>query len=155
MTDFLNKIDIFKINDNEISVKFVETQEIKDGVLCHVYKFLESETFRDLALIQIKSGHKTPVQIVQEGDITIEGFIKGEGSLVILRNGEMSRREIYATTDDSQIISNGIELRIGDIVQWQANLGSDLVAYEICYPPFQEGRFKNLDIEDINDLREG
>lgn len=155
MTDFLDKIDNFKINDSAIPVEFVETQEVCQGVLCHVYKFLEAETSRDLAVIQIKSGHKTPVQIVQDGDITIEGFVEGNGSLIILRNGEISKIEIYTTIKYKELMSKGIELKVGDIVQWQANLESDLVAYEICYPPFQEGRFRNLEIEDINDLREG
>jgi hypothetical protein len=35
-------------------------------------------------------------------------------------------------------------ISIGDIIQWRADDNSDLEVYEICFPPYEPGRFKNL-----------
>ncbi len=37
-------------------------------------------------------------------------------------------------------------------MQWQADPNSPLEAYEICYPPYQDGRYENL-LEEIGFLR--
>ena len=29
-------------------------------------------------------------------------------------------------------------------MQWEASKNSNLVFYEVCYPPYQDGRFENL-----------
>jgi hypothetical protein len=35
----------------------------------------------------------------------------------------------------------------GELMQWQAAHDAKdlLVAYEICYPPYEDGRFKNVE----------
>lgn len=37
-----------------------------------------------------------------------------------------------------------ITVNIGDVMQWEAAPDSSLVAYEICYPPYEEGRYEEL-----------
>jgi len=29
-------------------------------------------------------------------------------------------------------------------MQWEADKEADLVAYEICFPPYEDGRYENL-----------
>ena len=36
-------------------------------------------------------------------------------------------------------------LAIGEIMQWQADKDSPLVAYEICIPPYEDGRYENIE----------
>jgi hypothetical protein len=33
---------------------------------------------------------------------------------------------------------------IGDVMQWEADKETDLVAYEICFPPYEDGRYENI-----------
>ena len=35
-----------------------------------------------------------------------------------------------------------VEIKVGDLVQWEAT--KDLVFAEICYPPYEDGRFENI-----------
>jgi|WetSurMetagenome_2_1015567.scaffolds.fasta_scaffold287215_1 hypothetical protein len=37
-----------------------------------------------------------------------------------------------------------VQLSIGDSMQWQAAVGSHLTAYEICFPPYKEGRYEDI-----------
>ena len=30
-------------------------------------------------------------------------------------------------------------------MQWEADKDSDLVAYEICFPPYEDGRYQNIE----------
>jgi hypothetical protein len=36
-----------------------------------------------------------------------------------------------------------VEVKIGETMQWQAAPDSDLEVYEICFPPYADGRFEN------------
>ncbi len=116
-------------------VEFVETMDVSAGVECDVYKFVNNDSC-DLGVIRIKSGCKTPRQLVLAGDKTVEGFISGGGRLVIESNDD---KQEYAAQSGLRIL-----VEIGQIMQWQAAFGTDLVVYEICQPPYQPGRFKNL-----------
>lgn len=51
--------------------------------------------------------------------------------------------EFYEVGDDSQR-KLAVDANVGDLMQWQASEDSNLTAYEVCYPPYQDGRFENI-----------
>jgi hypothetical protein len=63
---------------------FVETTHVAEGVECEVYTFVENEG-RDLGIIKIEPGMKTPLQKVLKGEKTIEGYLSGKGKLTITK----------------------------------------------------------------------
>lgn len=120
-------------------VTFVETMDVTTGVKCDVYKFVGDET-KDLGIIRIDAGCKTPLQKVLKGERTIEGFVSGKGKLTITKvsGGKVT----YEVNNSSR--SFLVAVRIGELMQWEADVHSDLVAYEICYPPYVDGRYENI-----------
>ncbi|HEY0964962.1 MAG TPA: hypothetical protein VGE13_00600 [Candidatus Saccharimonadales bacterium] len=126
-------VDIFRHDAIDYQVKYVETTYPNKEVECDVYEFVDDSS-RDLAILYIKPYGKTPRQRVLLGQETVEGFISGSGSFY--HNGGS-----YSVDDDSR---KEFLVDRKDIMQWHA--GSDgLVCYEICMPPYKDGRFKNLD----------
>ncbi len=79
------RLSSFTINDKSLEVDYIETINVKDGVVCDTYSFKE-DTERDLAVVRVDKGSKTPLQKVFEGTSTIEGFIGGEGALEVVRS---------------------------------------------------------------------
>lgn len=72
------------------------------------------------------------------GNQTIEGYRSGAGKLIILHeNGEKSVFEVDAESEGSTF-----EVKVGEIMQWQAS--SDLELFEVCFPPYADGRFEDL-----------
>jgi len=131
------KLKNFDIDGESFPVEFKETSIIKKGVTCDVYSF-ESDETRDLGIITIQPGTKTPLQKVLNGTKTIEGYIAGKGQLAVTDvNGN---KKIYQTNEASL----KLEIKIGELMQWQADENSELKVYEMCYPPYEEGRFQNL-----------
>ena len=129
-------INSFNFEGKEQDVVFVETMQVAAGVECDVYKF-DGDAGKDLGIIRIRAGCKTPLQKVMKGDRTIEGYISGRGKLIIIK------------TDGEQKIYIGerglaVSVGVGEVMQWQADSDSDLEGYEICFPPYQAGRFQNL-----------
>lgn len=123
-------------------VSFVETLSVTDGVECDVYTFMGDDS-KDLGIIRIEPGYKTPLQRVLQGERTIEGYVSGEGQLNILRDGSW---KTYLVRDDIQG-KLPVNVNIGDLMQWHAVGSSRLVAYEVCIPPYQDGRYENLPSE--------
>lgn len=123
------------------SIQFVETVHVADGVTCDVYEFVEDGS-RDLAIVTVEPDKKTPLHLVIDGTLTVEGHISGSGKLVV--DHENGKRSVYVVSDEHPL-PQPVILQIGDIVQWQASQDTALVFYEICYPPYQEGRFKDLE----------
>ena len=120
---------------NAHPIQFVESSKVKEGVTCDVYKFTDDES-RDLGIVSVQKGYKTPLQLVVDGDKTLEIFQSGCGTLTIIdQNGDT--REYNFPSKQTEV-----EIKIGETVQWEAS--EDLVFAEICYPPYKEGRFKNL-----------
>ncbi len=117
-------------------LKFVETTKVGSGVECDVYEFV-GDKLKDLGIIKIKAGCKTPLQKVLKGEKTIEGYLSGEGRLVI--TDLSGKQKIYPAKNGLEV-----EVKIGETMQWQAADNSDLEVYEICYPPYESGRFENL-----------
>ena len=126
----------FLFEGREQLVSFMETLDVADGVACDVYTF-DGDTTKDLGIIRINPGSKTPLQKVLKGDKTVEGYISGKGKLKITKpNGkQVVYTEPFAIT-----------VAVGELMQWEADPDSDLSVYEICYPPYEDGRFQNTEI---------
>ena len=122
-------------------IEFVESSDVKEGVTCDIYKFKEDNT-KDLGIVEVKKGYRTPLQLVVVGDCTFEVFIQGKGTLMVTNKDGSNRRE-YDYPDES---NTEVKVKIGEKMQWEAL--EDLVFAEICYPSYKEGRFINV-IEDV------
>jgi hypothetical protein len=134
-------IKSFNFEGKGQTVFFVETVNVANGVKCDVYKF-DDDPKKDLGIIRIAPGKKTPLQKVLKGDKTIEGYISGKGKLTITKpNG---KKIIYHVGENTQQSLNVI-VEIGELMQWQADKNSKLIAYEICYPPYKNGRYENIE----------
>ena len=93
----------------------------------------------DLGIIRILPGCKTPLQKILKGDKTIEGHVSGNGILKVISNDE--KKVIYEFLHSA--ISE-VEIKIDEIMQWHAHKDSPLMVYELCYPPYEDGRYENL-----------
>jgi hypothetical protein len=123
-----------------LPVKFVSTLEVANGVQCNVYEFVDDKN-KDLGIIRIKPGGKTPLQKVLKGDKTIEGYISGKGKLTITKPS--GKKQIYEV-DDKVKKSIMVTVGISELMQWEADIESNLTVFEICYPPFEDGRYENI-----------
>jgi len=118
-------------------IAYTETMKVKEGVECDVYSFTNDKN-KDLGVIRISPGMKTPLQKILKGNKTVEGSISGKGKLVITKDD--GHQETFEAIPGLEIIVN-----IDETMQWVAETDSSLVAYEICYPPYEDGRYQNLD----------
>jgi hypothetical protein len=134
MTVSAERLTKFTINDQSVPVLFVETQTVKDGVECDIYAFVGDDS-KDLAIVRVKKGYKTPLQKVLLGNKTVEGFVRGSGVLTV-------NNETYAF--GSELDNKEVVVSVGQTMQWYANAQNDLTFYEICEPPYSDGRFENL-----------
>ena len=127
----------FKFEGQGQQVVFINTIHVTSGVDCDVYSFVGDIT-KDLGIIKIQPGAKTPMQKVLAGDKTIEGYISGRGKLTVTKQ------------DGTKIVYEAnrkpfeIEVEIGQLMQWRSATDSNLVVYEICFPPYEDGRFENM-----------
>ena len=121
-------------------ISFVETTKVATGVECDVYTF-DGDNSKDLGVIRIEPGFKTPLQRVLKGNRTIEGYVSGKGRLVIAKpDGTQEKHSVDNNTQKPFVVA----VAIGEKMQWQADKDSPLVAYEICFPPYEDGRYENL-----------
>jgi len=120
-------------------VSFVETITVKDGVECDTYTFDEDPS-RDLAVVRVLCAHKTPLQRVVDGVRTTEGYINGEGTLrVASQDGEVRVYEFGPGCENRPV-----DVGVGDVMQWEAYGVTDLTFFEVCVPPYEDGRFEDL-----------
>ncbi len=133
-----SELTSFTLGNSTISVTFVETQTVKEGVECDIYAF-NNDASKDLAVVRVAQGYKTPLQRVLLGDKTVEGLYSGLGTLTITDTNSETVSHTFETSENREVI-----VRVGQIMQWHANKNSDLVFYEICEPPYIDGRFENL-----------
>lgn len=131
-------LNSFVVDGEELPVTFVETMEVKEGVNCDVYTFDGDDT-RDLAVIAVDKGTSTPLQRVLDGTKTTEGYIWGKAKLNIAR---ASGEEEKWAFPGWQPVGRQTDVHVGDTMQWTAQ--DDLTFYEICEPPYVDGRFENL-----------
>lgn len=135
-----NTVTSFNFEGKELSVSFVETMHVTGGVDCDVYTFLGDQS-KDLGIIRISPGSKTPLQKVLKGERTVEGYISGKGKLTITKSD--GKQEVHAANSESEepiIVTVGT----GELMQWEADKSSNLVVYEICFPPYEDGRYENI-----------
>ena len=113
---------------------------VTDGVDCDIYAFF-GDTSKDLGIIRISLGKKTPLQKVLKGDRTIEGYISGQGKLTITKFDATKQVHVADNKSKEPIV---VTVGVGELMQWEADNNSDLVAYEICFPPYEDGRYENI-----------
>lgn len=130
----------FKFEERIQPVVYKETVSVNPDVDCDVYGF-EGDDEKDLGIIKIKVGGKTPLQKVLKGQRTVEGHVSGQGKLVITRVD--GKEETYKVSDTDSAKFK-IDVGIGERMQWKADPDSKLVAFEVCIPPYEDGRFENL-----------
>ncbi len=133
------RLETFKFEGDFLAVSYKETEQVSEGVECDVYQFVDDDTM-DLGIIRVKPGFSTPRQKVLHGDRTIEGFLSGKGTLIITNPDN----EVSTFPFDEDSIHFPIKVKIGEIMQWQADPGSPLVAYEVCFPPYQDDRYERI-----------
>jgi hypothetical protein len=130
-----------KTRDGTLKITFVETQTVKEGVIADLYTFDDDGT-RDLAIVHVAKGYKTPLQRILKGTKTIEGYMSGNGALTV--TAKDGQRKTYTFTEGSDSKPDTeIEIHIGELMQWSAE--TDLTFYEICEPPYEDGRFENVE----------
>ena len=123
-----------------LDISFIETQIVADGVTCDSYAIKDDDS-RDFAIIKVDKKCRTPVQKVIKGKKTIEGFLAGTGNLVTYsRNKRRQSIYTYGGADGCE----PVRVKVGEKMQWVAGDTDDLYFFEICQPPFKQGRFKNV-----------
>ncbi|MFZ3074245.1 MAG: hypothetical protein WA093_03920 [Minisyncoccales bacterium] len=127
----------FDFEGRELDIVFIKTLKVIDGVECDFYQF-DGDFNKDLGIIKIKAGFKTPLQKVISGVKTIEGHINGNGKLIVTQV-DGNKKEYPAGKGLM------VDVKIGELMQWQADAESDLTVYEICFPPYDDGRFENIE----------
>lgn len=133
------KLTSFEVEGSAVSTKYVETMEVKEGVMCDVYSLPEDDS-KDLAIVTVSNGAKTPLQRVLLGNRTLEGFVSGQGVLTVwTADGASQLHQFGPESKDEPVV-----VEVGQLMQWHANADSDLVFYEVCEPPYEDGRFENL-----------
>ncbi len=135
-----SKLTIFTLRGSDVPVEFVETQTVKDGVKCDIYNFV-GDSSKDLGMVRVLKGYKTPLQRILLGEKTIEGFYDGVGTLTV-RSADGQVASYSFKAGDNQ--NNEVAVSVGQTMQWHADGDSDLTFYEICEPPYEDGRFENL-----------
>lgn len=118
------------------AVTYLESQLVKEGVEADLYIF-NGDTSKDLAIVRVAAGYKTPLQRVLTGKKTIEGYLNGKATLTVISPDNKLRAIVYPGNNDLETI-----VEVNDTMQWAAD--TNLTFYEICWPPFSEGRFENL-----------
>ena len=134
------KLTSFTLDRRIRPVAYIETIHIKDGVECDVYVFKGDKTC-DLAIVRVEAGHKTPLQKVLKGNKTIEGFLKGRATLTVTSEDGGIDSYRFDSDDDR---GREVIVSVGQTMQWLADESTRLVFYEICDPPYEEGRYENL-----------
>ena len=134
-----SKLTSFILDNESHSVQFVETLAVKEGVECDTYSFIDNKS-KDLAIVRVQGGYKTPLQLILSGSQTIEGFISGQGTLTIQEQNGESKKYSFKDGDNKP----AIPVTVGQIMQWEADKNSGIIFYELCYPPYKDGRFKNF-----------
>lgn len=134
----MHTIEHFAFQEQPLRSEYLETMNVAPGVICDVYIHPDTKE-RDLGIITIDPGAKTPLQRVLTGDLTIEGYLDGEGTLTITHtDGTQSLFEL-----DPSLEGFCFSVEVGELMQYQAAKNSHLKVFEVCFPPYADGRFEN------------
>ena len=128
------KLTDFVFDGEELQVDYVETQTVKDGVECDLYCF-SGGTEKDLAIVRVKAGFSTPLQRILKDEKTIEGHVAGNAGLAVVQPDGSKTQYDY----DDEGSTEAVIVTFGCLIQWTAK--TDLTFYEVCYPPYEDGRF--------------
>lgn len=112
------RLNVFPLESELPTVAFVRRDVITTGVVCDSYSFV-SDSKRDLGIIKIEPGCKTPLQKVLLGERTIEGYVLGKGRLKITPQGAQ-QPEVYDVGEENGRQSFSVDMQIGDLMQWEA-----------------------------------
>lgn len=134
----MDRLTSFDFEGKTIPVNYRFTEVVAEGVECDVYRFV-GDGDKDLGIIRIR-GEMTPEQEVVEGDRTIEKFRSGAGRLKVKRSDGWV--ELYEFGGKSHATVS-VNVQVGDEMQWFSSVGAHLTASEVCFPPYEEGRFIN------------
>lgn len=135
----MTKLSTFQLNGKDLRVLYLNTEQVKEGVECDIYSF-SGDTSKDLAIVRVQAGYKTPLQRIINGKETIEGYLDGEGNLSVTTPNEETQVYIF----EPGSVPPQVKVNIGETMQWRAASDSELTFYEICTPPYEKGRFENL-----------
>ena len=113
----------FTVDGKEQEVVYVETEDLAPGVLVDIYAFVGDDT-KDLAIVTVLPGFKTPLQQVLKGVRTIEGYVSGKGAYL----------------NDKQIFVNGIN-----------SIEKSVVDYNFSYTT--PNQLRNLITENLRDKK--
>ena len=133
------KLTDFKSSLGNQKVSYIESQTVKEGVECDIYMFNDDPS-KDLAIVYVQPGHKTPRQKVLLGNKTIDGFIEGSGKLTVWS----IEGATHTYNFDSSGTQDEVIVKVGETMQWAADEDATLTFYEICEPPYEDGRFENV-----------
>jgi hypothetical protein len=134
-----DKLQDFSFEGKLHRVKFVETMLVAEGVICDVYAFVDDDT-RDLGIVTVSKGVRTPLERVLNGNRTSSGFLSGHGVLTV--TSEDGTKHVYHFDSDSE--NPVVDVKIGETMQWTADSQTGLIFYEVCDPPYEEGRYEYL-----------
>lgn len=140
MVEINPKSNEIELQGNKRIIEFIETLQVKEGVECDIYKF-KDDASSDIAVVRVSKGYKTPLQRILQGDETIEIYASGDGSLSVWGLDSDLRHYSFSSGDAPLEIS----VNVGEQMQWAASNDNDLTFYELCTPPYEEGRFENLE----------
>lgn len=87
-----------------------EADVVTEGVFCWAYKN-PNDSEKDLGVVLVLAGYKTPKQLVKGGNRTLEVYLAGEGKLMIEREGAILEIPCYSRK------TLEFDLKIGDIMQ--------------------------------------
>lgn len=97
---------------------------------------------RDLGVVTIQPGFHSPRQRILRGTKTIQRFVSGTAQLSV--TDQEGKEQAYSFPSSNEVHNNDVEVKVGEIMEWNS-LGPDpLVYHEICEPPYEDGRFENL-----------
>ena len=117
-------------------VIFVETIAVAPGVQCDTYIF-PNDSSKDLGIVSVEPGFRTPVQKVVSGITTVEGYVGGSGTLeIVTPEGSVIPYEF-----GPDLRNNPILVQVGETMQWTAS-DEGLIFSELCEPPYQDGRYQ-------------
>ena len=134
----MEKLSKFTLDNEVLDLKYESTNEVKTGVMCDVYSVRE-RTDVDFAFVKMESGCSTPLQLVLGGEKTVEIHLSGAGQFFFQEN-EQAEPEVFRLEDGKPF---QLTIPIGSKVRWTAE--TELTFVEVCYPPYEDGRYRNLE----------
>jgi hypothetical protein len=120
------------------AVKLTGTEDLPPDVSVDLYTFVGDDT-KDLAIFTTRM--RTPLQRVLKGTRTVEGHISGEAKLTITKPDESQKVYEFGKASNQPPVN----VEVGDLMRWEVLNNSTLVAWEVCFPPYKDGRYQDVE----------